>query len=112
MTAHALDSQPLAIGGGFTLVRQDVRIDDLACVAFNIPMFEQHGLEITKSVDGQRVEIGDVVTYRINVNNPTARFSQLMWWFMIGCRLRFITCRHRAFDCWLSARANDRTAGD
>ena len=71
LTAHALDSQPLAIGGGFTLVKQDVRIDDLACVAFNIPMFEQHGLEISKSVDGQRVEIGDVVTYHVNVNNPT-----------------------------------------
>ena len=71
LTAHALDSQPLAIGGGFTLVQHDVRIDDLACVAFNIPMFEQHGLEISKSVDGQRVEIGDVVTYRVNVNNPT-----------------------------------------
>ena len=71
MTAHALDAQPLAIAGGFTLVREDVRIDDLACVAFNIPMFEQHGLEISKAVDVQRVEIGDVVTYRINVNNPT-----------------------------------------
>lgn len=71
LTAHALDSQPLAIGGGFTLVQQDVRIDDLACVAFNIPMFEQHGLEISKSVDLQRVEIGDTVTYRININNPT-----------------------------------------
>ena len=71
MTAHALDSQPLAIAGGFTLVREDVSIQDLACVAFNVPMFEQHGLEISKSVDGQRVEIGDVVTYRVEVNNPT-----------------------------------------
>ena len=71
MTAHALDSQPLAVSGGFTLVRSDVRIDDLACVAFNIPMFEQHGLEISKSVEGQRVQIGDVVTYRVNINNPT-----------------------------------------
>src|SRR5882762_1904299 len=72
LTAHALDSQSLAIGGGFTLVQQDVRIDNLACVAFNIPMFEQHGLEITKSVDLQRVEIGDAVTYRVEINNPTS----------------------------------------
>lgn len=71
LTANARDSQPLAIAGGFTLVQQQVRIDDLACVAFNIPMFEQHGLELTKSVDNQHVEIGDVVTYRISVNNPT-----------------------------------------
>jgi uncharacterized repeat protein (TIGR01451 family) len=71
LTANARDSQPLAIAGGFTLVQQQVRIDDLACVAFNIPMFEQHGLELTKSVDNQHVEIGDVVTYRISLNNPT-----------------------------------------
>jgi uncharacterized repeat protein (TIGR01451 family) len=69
---RALDNQPLAAGGGFTLVRQDVAIDDLTDIAFNIPMFEEHGLEITKSVDQQRVEIGDVVTYRVEVHNPTA----------------------------------------
>jgi uncharacterized repeat protein (TIGR01451 family) len=72
LTARALDAQPLAVGGGFTLVRQDVRVDNLTCLAFNIPMFEEHGLEITKSVDVQRAEIGDVVTYRVEIHNPTA----------------------------------------
>lgn len=72
ITERALDSQPIAVAGGFALVREEVTIDDLADLAFNIPVFEQHGLEITKSVDQQRAEIGDVITYRIEVRNPTA----------------------------------------
>lgn len=72
LTERALDGQPIAIAGGFTLVRDDVTVDSLPDLAFNIPMFEEHGLEITKSVDQQRAEVGDVVTYRIEVHNPTA----------------------------------------
>ena len=72
LTERALDGQPIAVAGGFTLVREDVAIDNLADLAFNIPVFEEHGLEITKSVDQQRAEVGDVVTYRIEVHNPTA----------------------------------------
>jgi len=70
LTERALDGQAIASAGGFTLVREDVAIDNLADIAFNIPMFEEHGLEITKSVDQQRAEVGDVVTYRIEVHNP------------------------------------------
>ena len=72
VTQRALDGQSLAMGGGFTLVQGDVTINDLANLAFNIPLFEEHGLEITKSVDQQRAEIGDVLTYHIDVRNPTA----------------------------------------
>jgi len=72
LTVHALDGQPLARAGGFELVRDDVSIDDLASLALNIPMFEPHGLEITKSADRPRVEIGDAVAYRLEVHNPTA----------------------------------------
>lgn len=71
LAEHALDGQPIAVAGGFTLVREDVAIDHLGDLAFNIPMFEEHGLELTKSVDQQRAEIGDVVSYRIEVHNPT-----------------------------------------
>lgn len=69
---HALDAQPLAIAGGFELVNDDVIIDDMASVALNVPMFEPHGLSIIKSADRQRVEIGDAVTYRVEIQNPTA----------------------------------------
>ena len=72
LTERALDGQPLAVAGGFTLVREDVSIENLGDIAFNIPVFEEHGLELTKSVDHQRAELGDVVTYRIEVRNPTA----------------------------------------
>ncbi|MCU1267074.1 MAG: hypothetical protein JWM21_3392 [Acidobacteria bacterium] len=71
LAEHALDGQPIAVAGGFTLVREDVAIDNLGDLAFNIPMFEIHGLELTKSVDQQHAEIGDVVSYRIEVHNPT-----------------------------------------
>ncbi len=69
---HALDNQPLAVAGGFNLVREDVSIDDLAALVMNIPMFETAGLEIIKTADRARAEIGDVVTYRVEVHNPTA----------------------------------------
>ncbi len=72
LTERALDGQPIAVAGGFTLVREDVVIENLPDIAFNIPLFEEHGLELTKAVDQQRAEIGDVVTYRIEVRNPTA----------------------------------------
>lgn len=72
MNVNALDGQPLARAGGFELVTEAVEISDLAAIAFNIPMFEQRGLEISKSVDKPRAEIGDVLTYRIEINNPTA----------------------------------------
>jgi uncharacterized repeat protein (TIGR01451 family) len=71
LTERSLDGQPLASAGGFTLVREEVVTNNLSDIAFNIPMFEEHGLELTKSVDQQRAEIGDVVTYRIEIHNPT-----------------------------------------
>ena len=72
ISQHALDNQPLAVGGGFTLVNEDVTIDELGALAFNIPLFEEQGLDIAKTVDQQRAEIGDVVTYRIEIRNPTS----------------------------------------
>ncbi len=72
MSVNALDGQPIARAGSFDLVNEQVEISNLAAVAFNIPMFEQRGLEINKSVDRPRAEIGDTLTYRIEINNPTA----------------------------------------
>jgi uncharacterized repeat protein (TIGR01451 family) len=72
LTVHAVDSQPLAIAGGFDLIREDVRINDLAALVMNIPMFEPAGLQIVKSADRARAEIGDTITYRVEVHNPTA----------------------------------------
>lgn len=72
LTVHALDNQPLAVAGGFELIRDDVRLDDLAALALNIPMFETSSLQIVKAADRARAEIGDIITYRIEVHNPSA----------------------------------------
>ena len=72
LNVHAIDGQPLARAGGFDLVREDVFIEDITSVALNIPMFEPNGLEISKSADRPRAEIGDAIAYRIEIRNPTA----------------------------------------
>ena len=71
LTAHAVDGQELA-DSAFVLVRNDINIEDLAALVMNIPMFEARGLQVIKSADRARVEIGDIVTYRVEVHNPTA----------------------------------------
>lgn len=71
LTAHALDGQALA-DSGFVLVQNDLRVEDLAALVMNIPMFEASGLQINKSSDRARAEIGDILTYRVEVHNPTA----------------------------------------
>jgi uncharacterized repeat protein (TIGR01451 family) len=72
LTAHALDNQPLASAGGSDLVRSDVSVNDLAALVMNVPLFESAGLQITKSVDHPTAGIGDTITYRIDLHNPTA----------------------------------------
>ncbi|HEX8773328.1 MAG TPA: hypothetical protein VF735_06945 [Pyrinomonadaceae bacterium] len=72
LTVHALDDQPLARAGRYDLVSEDIRIEDLAAVALNIPMFERRSLEITKTADRQRAEIGDAITYRVEIHNSTS----------------------------------------
>lgn len=72
LTVHALDDQPLAHAGRFDLVNDAIQIEDLAAVALNIPMFERRSLEITKSADRQRAEIGDTITYRVELHNSTS----------------------------------------
>ncbi len=72
LTIHALDDQPLAAAGRFDLVREDVNIDDLGALVMNIPMFEPAGLQIVKSVDRAQAEIGDTITYRVEIHNPTS----------------------------------------
>ncbi|HEY0657613.1 MAG TPA: hypothetical protein VGD05_04020, partial [Pyrinomonadaceae bacterium] len=69
---RALDGQPVAAANGFNLTTETVRIDNLAALVFNIPMFELSTLEIAKSADKQQAEIGDIVSYRIHVRNATA----------------------------------------
>jgi uncharacterized repeat protein (TIGR01451 family) len=72
VTLRALDGRALALPGSFTLTDGPVQINDLALLAFNVPVFETSTLEVTKTVDRQQAEIGDVVTYRVDVRNLTS----------------------------------------
>ncbi|HLL72244.1 MAG TPA: hypothetical protein VK363_12460, partial [Pyrinomonadaceae bacterium] len=70
-TVRALDEQPIAERGSFTLTEAEVQFQNLASVALNIPLFELQTLEINKTADQQRAEIGDIVSYRVEVRNTT-----------------------------------------
>lgn len=72
MTVRSRDAMPLAVAGGFELITQDVELNGIANVALNVPMFENSSLEITKTADRAQAEIGDTVTYRVEVHNATA----------------------------------------
>ncbi len=69
---RALDGQPIAQPGSFTLTDEAVVIPNLAAFALNVPMFENSALEISKIADRPTAEIGDVVTYRVEVHNATS----------------------------------------
>ncbi|HEX8351535.1 MAG TPA: SdrD B-like domain-containing protein, partial [Pyrinomonadaceae bacterium] len=68
---RALDGQPVALGGSFETTEGQVDIPRLAAYALNVPMFENSSLEITKSADRPSVEVGDTVTYRVELRNAT-----------------------------------------
>ncbi|HEX8456488.1 MAG TPA: hypothetical protein VF656_04125 [Pyrinomonadaceae bacterium] len=70
-TVRALDEQPIAEAAGFTLTQTDVLLANLASVALNIPLFELQTLELNKTADQPRAEIGDIVSYRVEVRNTT-----------------------------------------
>jgi uncharacterized repeat protein (TIGR01451 family) len=72
LVVRSLDGQPVAKDGSFELTESAVEIQRLAAYALNVPMFETTTLEITKSADRPSVEIGDTVTYRVEVHNATA----------------------------------------
>ena len=68
---RALDGQPVARGGGFELSTEPVSVEDLAAFALNVPMFENSAVEIQKTADRPSAEVGEVVTYRVEVHNAT-----------------------------------------
>jgi large repetitive protein len=71
LNVRALDGQPVAVAGGFQTTEEQVDIPRLAAYALNVPLFENSSLEITKSADRPSVEVGDTVTYRVELRNAT-----------------------------------------
>lgn len=72
LTLRALDNQPLAQASSFTLTDGELTLEHLTALAFNIPLFENSPLELSKSVDKQHASIGDSLTYRLTLSNRTA----------------------------------------
>jgi uncharacterized repeat protein (TIGR01451 family) len=71
LAVRALDGQPVALGGSFETTESQVDIPRLAAYALNVPLFENTSLEITKAADRPSVEVGDTVTYRVELRNAT-----------------------------------------
>jgi len=69
---RALDGQSIARSGGFALTDENVSIENIAALALNVPMFESTTLEIQKSADRRNVDVGDVVSYHVEVHNATS----------------------------------------
>ncbi|HVF50743.1 MAG TPA: SdrD B-like domain-containing protein [Pyrinomonadaceae bacterium] len=72
VVVRSIDGQPIAQNGSFELTEEAVTIENLAAFALNVPMFENQAVEIAKIADRAAVEIGDVVSYRVEVHNATA----------------------------------------
>lgn len=71
MLVRPLDGMPVAVANGFELTENEVEISSIADVAFNIPMFENATLEVTKTADRVQAEIGDLINYRIELHNSS-----------------------------------------
>ncbi|HWW73796.1 MAG TPA: SdrD B-like domain-containing protein, partial [Pyrinomonadaceae bacterium] len=71
LSVRALDGLPLAQSGSYELTESEVDIPRLAAYALNVPMFENSSMEITKSADRPSAEVGDTVTYRVELHNAT-----------------------------------------
>lgn len=71
MMVKALDGMPVAVANGFDLTETEVQISSIADIAFNIPMFENATLEVTKTVDKAQAEIGDILSYRVEAHNAS-----------------------------------------
>ncbi|HYO64113.1 MAG TPA: SdrD B-like domain-containing protein [Pyrinomonadaceae bacterium] len=72
LTVRAADGMPVAQGGSFELTEEAVTLENLAAFALNVPMFETQAVEIAKTADRTSVEVGDVVSYRVEVHNATS----------------------------------------
>jgi uncharacterized repeat protein (TIGR01451 family) len=68
----ALDNQPLAMAGGFSLTSTNVNIDNIFGFFGNLPLFRARTLVVTKNVDRQVAQPGDRLDYSIDIQNTSA----------------------------------------
>jgi len=75
VTLHALDGQQLAQAGTFLLTTHNVTLDDVLGLLGNIPLFEPHPLEVTKTVDRTVASSGDRLFYTVQFGTSGASFG-------------------------------------
>jgi uncharacterized repeat protein (TIGR01451 family) len=71
VTAAALDNQPLARAGGYTLTSDAVSLADVFGLFGNIPLFTARTVAVTKTVDKTVASPGDRLVYTVGVGNPS-----------------------------------------
>jgi hypothetical protein len=92
-TVRALDDTPSPTGS-FTLTEWKRALENLAASRSTSRSFESQTLEINKIAEQRRAEIGDIVSYRVEVRNTTqAALREVS--SAICCRNRSTTRRAR-----------------
>lgn len=69
VTLTALDGQPLATAGAFTLTQGNVRLDHVFGLLGNFPMMPATTLVVAKSVDRAAAEAGDRILYTVTFSS-------------------------------------------
>jgi uncharacterized repeat protein (TIGR01451 family) len=71
VSSVALDGQPIAQAGGFTLVKSQVDLQNVFGLFGNVPLFRARAIEVTKTADRSTAQPGDRVRYEIDFSNST-----------------------------------------
>lgn len=71
VTSVALDGQPVAQAGGFTLVKAQVQLQNVFGLFGNVPLFATRAIAVTKTADRSTAQPGDRVRYEIDFSNST-----------------------------------------
>lgn len=71
VTSIALDEQPIAVAGGYTLTKSAERLSDVFGLFGNIPLFDTRTIVVTKTADRSTAQPGDRVRYEIDFANST-----------------------------------------
>ncbi|MFN0123668.1 MAG: Ig-like domain-containing protein, partial [Blastocatellia bacterium] len=72
VTVRSQDGQAIAQSGSFLLTSNDVTLSNLTALVMNIPLFELATLELSKTVDRQQAEVGEMLNYRVELRNATS----------------------------------------
>lgn len=67
----ALDGQPIAQAGGFTLIKSQMELRNVFGLFGNVPLFRERAISVTKTADRSTAQPGDRVRYEVDFSNST-----------------------------------------